>query len=360
MWKGRPELEGDAYAALESLKQAILKDPTTEKKYLILAGDILDEKKVDAVSLKHFTDFVDDLYDAGVRVFFIQGNHDLDAMHVASVQGATSLNEKTVRIDDRMIHGLDWRPREKLKEDLLKVPDCDVLVLHCSFEHLLGFKDASDLTLEDIPENVKNVFVGDVHTTNVTTLRGTGACVSPGALHPCDITQGGAHGCYKLPHGKSSARDWEFLPIETRSIFRYSWEDKAETEAFIKLIKDDLKKENGLKPLVEIKYPTSASADVTALREELEDKAFFFSKGSSTGKLLVTEGLESAEETMKSLSWVDALGICVDEKKDKELYDLMHSLLTSPDPEAIIQARIEEVMNDPEESGASQLQTASS
>ena len=178
VWKARRDLDGDSFKALRSMEYEILK--ITEITEVVLAGDVFDAYRIDKATLQAFTDFVNNLSVKGITVYVIQGNHDKDsAGALAEVQGAHTLNERVVELSGYKVSGLNWRPREDLKQDLLVAPECDVMVLHCMFDHLVTFDAAADLSLDDIPPQVKNVVVGDVHIRDITELRGSGVCVSP-------------------------------------------------------------------------------------------------------------------------------------------------------------------------------------
>jgi DNA repair exonuclease SbcCD nuclease subunit len=263
VWRSRKDLEGDSFVALKAFGTAVIEDdvPAGEGKMVLLAGDIFDAKKVDGPTLEAFCDFVDELYKHNIPVYFVQGNHEFNEKSpIAETCGAISLQDNPITFDDRVIKGLDFLHREKLLEALKTIGACDILVLHCAMEHLVGYVGACDLKLEEIPQDVQNVVVGDIHVTHRQRIPGRGYCISPGPLHPCNITQGGPKGFFKLPKGSG---EWEFCEIHSRAILRLEVESELDwnnAKAAIAAISDP----KGTKPIVDIKY----AAEISELVEE--------------------------------------------------------------------------------------------
>ena len=229
IWREKQELDGDSYRALHAMVDAIVKDKTNEKKLLLLAGDNFDRNRIDGRTLDEFTKAVDKLSDNDVMVAFVQGQHDRNDPPHAQVQGAVWLHNRTITFDDRKIAGLDWHCRDDLHEALKNVPECDILVMHQSFEHMIGYGMAADLELADVPKHVKNILVGDIHVQELQEHR-KGWCLSPGPLHPCNISQGGQKCFWKLSYG-SNKPEGVFIP--TRPIWRIrATEDATLTEMF--------------------------------------------------------------------------------------------------------------------------------
>ena len=342
VWKSRRDLDGDAFRALNALRDAVLqiKEPT----HVILGGDVFDASRIDAATLRAFTEFVDTLFENDIRVYVIQGNHDKDGTAAfAEIQGAVSLDKTLIELDGRTFYGLNWMPREELIDTLPTVPACDYLVLHAMFEHLVTFTGACDLSLDDIPTQVGNVLVGDVHINDVTSLRSTGVCISPGPLHPCNIEQQGPHGFYALPAG---AEQWEFCKIPTREIMRFRFIDAGAADTIEQYIEAAQQRSTpGLEPIVEIRH----SNDLTDLTESWVSKypgVRFFTKGSATGKLVTAEDILEAQQGFQNLTLIESLDVVVDASKDAELHAFLGSLLVG-DAQATIDHKLEEVQCDP-------------
>ena len=329
MWRSRRDMDGDGFRALASMKDALLQrwNRSSDKElHVILGGDIFDEKRVDGATLQAFTEFVDQLYAAGVNVYFVQGNHDYDAIEpLAAVQGATHIHRKTVILDGKSVYGLDWQCKSDLTEALASVPACDILVLHQMFEHLVHFEAAADLSLDDVPLQVRNVLVGDVHIRNITQLRGAGVCISPGPLQPCNIEQAGPHGAYILEEGKT---EWEFVPHNTRDIIRLSVQDEeslaAAAEVFDKLAAGPEPRTH-LEPIVEVRYLSQLSEEVEQVLQNA-DTVKVFARPISSG-LVTGDHLQQAREDVGELSLQASLPVFCDPIKKPALYTFLVSCL---------------------------------
>ena len=331
-WNQRRELDGDSYKALDSVVDLILSQPK-EGKTLIIAGDIFNGCKADGMTLDAFTKAVDRLYEQDIKILFIQGNHDHNIIPIPSVQGCVHIHKKLVTVDGYKIYGLDWLPREQLHEELKQVPECDILVMHASFQHLLGFEGAYDLTLDDIPAQVRNIVTGHIHVMDITKFRGEGLCVSPGPTHPCDITESNAKGIYST--SPASTPTFTFNPIPHRPILRLT----LSGEAAIGLVSSQLDelKGNIYRPLVEIKYPLVLREQVAALVAKHPDKVFFLD-ASRFGKLNLKEG---ERMTYERATLESSLPHLVNVKTETELYNFIHGLLTG-DPKEIIDRKLAE------------------
>jgi hypothetical protein len=279
IWREKRELDGDGYAALQEMVRKILAD-NTSKKALVLAGDIFEQNRLDGTTLEVFTEALDRLTDGGVQVLFIQGNHDRNASPHALVQGAEWLAEKLCIVDGHKLYGMDWCPREELHEKLAKVPACDILVLHAQFEHLINYGGAADISLDDIPAQVKSVVVGDIHIPDLTEFRGTGWCLSPGPLHACNIAQGGPKYFWKLPAGAAKP---EPVELTSRAIHRISLAADSPTEPILQSVVGAV---GALRPIVEVSYDNRLQLEVEQLMVKYREQAVFFPRAYQGGRFL--------------------------------------------------------------------------
>ena len=325
-WNQKRELDGDSYKALDSVVDLILSQPK-EGKTLIIAGDIFNGCKADGMTLDAFTNAIDRLHEQNIKVLFIQGNHDRNVIPIPAVQGCVHIHKKLVNIDGYKIYGLDWLPREQLHEELKQIPECDILVMHSAFQHLFGFADAYDLTLEDIPGHVRNIVTGHIHVADITKFRGEGSCVSPGPTHPCNITESDTKGIYSTSPG--SAPIFAFNPIPSRPILRLTLSGEAAVGSVSSQLNE--LKGNEYRPLVEIKYPLALREQVTALVAKHSDKVFFL-EASRFGKLNLKEG---ERMTYERATLESSLPHLVNPETDTELYNFLHGMLTGNPREVI-------------------------
>lgn len=338
----RRDLANDSYRALESMRDSIMNayvNSGDESLHIILAGDIFDEKKISGGTLKAFTEFIDYFYDQGVTVYFIQGNHDTDSVEaIASIQGAQHIHKKSVTLDGCTVYGLDWQPKDKIKEELTDVPECDILVLHQMFEHLSGFAPAADCSLDDVPSHVGDIVVGDVHVRDKTTRNGVSHCISPGPLHPCSIDQPGPHGFFALP----LKGEWRFHSHSTRTISRLHVMDEKGIETLKKSLSDlmiSYNSRDGLEPIVEIKYNALLSSEVEEAIKGREHIKFFLKPFTSSFNVSAEE-LAEARKKVQDLTPESSLHVLVDPVEQKELFDFTMQCLTG-DVDATLDSLLE-------------------
>jgi len=159
---------------------------------VIFAGDLAENPSVDGGSLAALHQGLEVLRDAGLQLFYIQGNHDRQRLQKAPLLqsfGGIHLTADPVQFDGLALCGFDSMPGEQLKERLPSLPPCDLLVLHQPFEHLLRFEGAHDICMADLPSHARLVVSGDVHITDITTRDDGGLLLSPGPTHPRNISE---------------------------------------------------------------------------------------------------------------------------------------------------------------------------
>ena len=189
-------LVGDANEALNQIAQICVQRQVSA---IILGGDVYDSPRPEAYALQAFGAFVRGLRRKGVEVYDLQGNHDKTteieglgpAPSLAGCQEVQSINGMLCGVDAArldggiQIYGLQYAPAATITEQLANVPECDILCMHARFQHMLGFDEAFNFTLEDIPPQVKwAVLCGDIHATDVTEYRKDRWFVSSGSIYP--------------------------------------------------------------------------------------------------------------------------------------------------------------------------------
>jgi DNA repair exonuclease SbcCD nuclease subunit len=179
---------------------------------LLLAGDISEFPHVGGRALVALRKGLDMLAAANVSVYYIEGNHDRQRpgsppllKSFPTIQLLESVTEhrwENTLLRPLRLCGFGSQPGELLKEKLHELENkfsqspVDIVLLHQPFKHLLGFADAYDMELEDLPAGPCYV-VGDIHTTDIRQISGGGLFISPGATVPRTIAesnQGRGHG----------------------------------------------------------------------------------------------------------------------------------------------------------------------
>ena len=312
----------DCFDALKYMSKHIIENkPKDEENAVIFAGDVFEHKKVDGLVLDNFIAFIDALFVEGVSVYTIQGNHELGDKNIAVTQGAYDLNKKLIDINGTKIYGLDYLSREELQKEVKNVPPCDVLVLHTAFSHMIGFEGVADISISDIPDQIKNVFVGDIHS-NVVEKMPQGYCVSPGPLHSCNVAQNETHGFYKW---NVSMPEWVFQDIPNRKILRYRVSEWDEVDNIAKEL-------SGLsfmkQPIVEIVYTPNVYNKVKVFRQSSIGKYIVFDKPVGANMLFDVDE-EELEAFTGKVKLEDVLSAAVNPDNEPLVYTFMHNLLTS-------------------------------
>lgn len=339
VWKHRAVLAGDAFRAWYLMVDAIIEDGA-EEKTLILAGDTLDFRMIEGATTKALEEGIGRLFEAGIGVAFVDGNHDGQAVNHLEALGCIPLGGKSMDIQGLKVFGLDYLPREDLLKAFETVPDCDLLVMHGAGQHLLGFEGAYDYTLDELPEQAANILVGDIHTTDVTTTAVKTRVISPGSLHPCNITEGGEHGFFKMD---PKTQDLEFVTVRTRQIHRLSAWDEEEFETGVKAFLSDLPEvEPEYRPIVEVTYNVALSGLVLGTSKAFEDKAVFF----HDERIELDDVVMSERPVYKQTGMLDALESLPKRKGEEDAMAMLRGLLSTPDPEAYLNDKTEEVLSD--------------
>lgn len=332
-----PAFREDYVKALQSLATAIVNDPALVK-YVILAGDVFDSPKVTGSCMEAFKDFLTTILDESeshqTMVLYIQGNHDRqdpnDPSSVPLVEACTPshlkhlvhhLSAKPVVYGPKhvKISGLDYAAPEQIKEQLRTIEATDILVLHQPMEEFLGFEGSFDLSSEDIPEQVGNVIVGDVHVACMETLGNGGHLLSPGALHACTIGQ--------IGHGWWDLTTWTFHDIPTRNIVRVNVETLTELTDLVPEIVADLETVNGMLPVIDFKVRKEHEEAVQALKESLDGKVIVL-KSSVVHKREAFMHNEQVPESEQRLTLIGALPFVLNVDKEGKVYRLCEECLT--------------------------------
>lgn len=134
-------------------------------KYVMLAGDLLDKQSNRARVVTFLFKQLDRLEEAGIEVWYTQGQHDFDdPPWFSGHRWARHLHKKAPEYDGVKFYGLDWQPFGKLQEELAEIPD-DVtfLICHQVWANWMGDIAAPQGSFEQIPGHVKYVQSGDLH-----------------------------------------------------------------------------------------------------------------------------------------------------------------------------------------------------
>jgi DNA repair exonuclease SbcCD nuclease subunit len=343
VWTERKDIKGDSAQAFLDVAKAIVDgyDQLTIEKHLILAGDIFDKNKVDGFTNKNFSNIMHYLHSSGVTVYYIQGNHDLeeDPLPSAIQEGYDAIpihmdGQGIMDIDGKRVVGIDYGSRREMLEKINAITEpVDILVLHCAFKHLLSFEDSYSLSMEDIPANYRNVFVGDIHITDATKgLASGGFVISPGPTHACQKSQDEPKGFMIL----DDLDNPKFHEIDYRRIYHDILITDKDLEDFEKKLQTTYSNVSSkYDPIVDVMYPNNMEGKMALLMNKYDSFKYF------TTPVRHTSVLKQVEIVYNHATLISALPAVMDEKDPD--YTFMEGLLTG-NAEVLIEEELEVVL----------------
>lgn len=149
---------------------------------LVIAGDIINTAVTPPTVLHTLARFLDILKEGGIHVSYLCGQHDWALKDINGDMDQTYLSLGVFNMDyvggtHKNVEGLDIYFHNYDRTNLVKVPNCDILIGHVS----LGFQQIDD-------SNFKLGICGDIHKPVKV-----GKCISispPMQIHPSEPQQG--------------------------------------------------------------------------------------------------------------------------------------------------------------------------
>lgn len=272
IWKDRPEIYGDSYVALSAIQQ-LAKHHSVD--HVIMAGDIFDTRFPSSEDVWHFVRFAQALWQAGIGLYCIQGQHDeahpcwASALHPHAVD----LEAHPLVTQWGVIYGLHYHRRKELLEAVRSLDsNCLMLVAHQLWNELLGIGPiGGDLSVTEI-SHASVLYSGDMHQANmVTSCNAQGQeliAFSTGATHLRRLNEPTQHfvALMSLDSG-----DIEMLELPSRPIVfaeypgevTEEWVSQLESHLDAALQKSDPQAFDGLsdgKPIVVVQLPVGLRA----------------------------------------------------------------------------------------------------
>jgi len=159
-WANRPAVRDDAYHSFLQIVDWCVR----YRAALVLGGDIFDQRRPDARSLQVFSSGAARLAEAGLRIFFVQGNHDhSDPPWPALFPCTTALADShPLKVGSYRVGGLDWQPAGRLREALAGVGACNFVVTHQSW-HEIQQAGIAEGRISEIAWPCEYLLTGDYH-----------------------------------------------------------------------------------------------------------------------------------------------------------------------------------------------------
>lgn len=224
-WARHPLLRGDAFFSFRQVVAHCI----ACRLPLVLAGDILDERRPDAETVGFVTDQMNLMADNRLPVFFIQGQHDMSVRPWLTMgHWPIHADGKSFELGGVRFHGIDFTPRHRLAHRLEQIPDgTDVVVMHQVWEEFMGRIRGCDGSLRDVPR-VKAVLTGDFHRHDAFRIQAADGrdllIISPGSTSMRTLDEDPR----KYFHVLYNDLTVESVPIRTRHVYRTRFISEAE------------------------------------------------------------------------------------------------------------------------------------
>jgi hypothetical protein len=132
---------------------------------VIGAGDLLDRQSNRAEAVAFLFAQIDRLEDAGIALWYIQGQHDWDEPPwLAGHRWARHLHKQIIPLGPYSAYGLDFQPFGRLQEELAEIPsDVDMLIAHQGWADWVGADYNPQGDFSQVPEHIAHLYSGDLH-----------------------------------------------------------------------------------------------------------------------------------------------------------------------------------------------------
>lgn len=358
-WADRKNICGDSMWSFEWLVNLAIAKGLP----LVLAGDVLDRQLNNAKLARFLRKQLQKLDDANIKVYFVQGQHDLQkdpwlfslggdlCFHLGNpdVGGATPLTSGSGK--EVYLYGIDWTPASGIADALKRIPkDTDLLIMHqvtLQFMQELGDVKIYELDMLQIPY-AKLLFIGDFHRHRMINLTGaTGQqlrVVSPGSTNIRSINEPDSK--YVFMIGDDLSLEPIKIPTRPKVESEIHNEDELETvtevavKAALELEAQVLEQgapEWVAKPLIRLRFDPNMPMAYKRISRIIGDNGFFFpAYFTSTSNPKSIANLDQCDKEISELGPIAGLPFLVDNKKDPRLFSLLQRLLTEDNASQVL------------------------
>jgi DNA repair exonuclease SbcCD nuclease subunit len=345
---------GDSYHSLAQIVDHCIENQLP----LIAGGDLFDKPDPDPVSVNVMCREMDKMQEAGLPVYFTQGQHERARRDLGEDYGRpewmrvhpwpTHVHEQTFKIDGATFYGIDWTPKEHIEEAFDNIPDeASVLVAHQVWSEFMGGWIPSECELSMLSvraPQIKYVLTGDFHEHTVEYYPPTGEPVptdppitmySPGSISMRSIAEPSSKFFYHFASGdiKRTPYGGKHVNLETRHLEEFELEDEGDLQDFEAGVIDnhvreylDALPEVIAKPLIRVKYHDDIPDVYDRIRGAVGDQAYLFTSPVAAEQDS-PEVEDQARRDVIDQGLAGALGLVVD--PDSEEYQTATRLLSS-------------------------------
>jgi len=228
VWSRRDTLCGDT---AWSIKQICEIADTYDVPYVILLGDLFEQKLQQSDALQTMRSALDTFQQQGRKVLYVQGQHErstpplLHALHLHPLH----INEQLVEIPGTglRIYGLDYKSPNEVRAALEAVPEgVDILATHQVWMDFMG-EDRGDAWFH-WAKSPRCILTGDFHVT-IDETRGQQRIISPGSICMQNIGEPHTKNVFILNDDLTA----EAVQLHTRGYYEARINDQEDLDAFI-------------------------------------------------------------------------------------------------------------------------------
>ena len=345
IWSSRPQLKGDAIHATNYIFDYCLENQCSIK----LAGDIFHTLAVLPEHVKAIFDRIDDMQEAGLPVYYIQGNHDLNKVPWLSLHKHThNLHDAMVQIGgtNEMLYGMQYSHEDDIRRVLDKVPPVvNTLLMHQAEKTAMPFGPNFDL--DWVPPHINTVLIGDIHAAQTYANDNT-RLFYPGS--PCITSkeQNPERSFLLEKADGATATTIESVSINTRGIYHIQVEDGDKLDALEVLVADIAENDPrhyDMVPLIFIHYSPAVSTQVCAqsllLREKYQVYTWLEVQKNETIEGAV---MERSQDKVRVGSIPTVGDIINQEVRDPDVRRMLESIYTTEDVRESMRTELEKIL----------------
>ena len=222
IWRSRPDVTGDAVLGLKNLYEVAKHNGVPA----VIVGDLFDTaEQRDPGCLVQFLRLTDEMQSLGIPVYAIQGNHDKRPVPwYAAHEWVTHIGDgKPVMINGVKSCGFDFDITDRIHDRIKSCPEVDCLFLHQAVKQALKFEGAWNCDLELVPDFVKLIVMGDIHTEWSKRMSDTQVALYTGSGHPRSHPEFGDRSVVLVSQDLTFKR----VGVSTRPMRAFVWGEKA-------------------------------------------------------------------------------------------------------------------------------------
>jgi len=298
--------------------------------------------------VKGLFDRLDHMQEAGLPVYYIQGNHDLNKVPWMSIhKHPMNLHKKMASIGgtNQLLYGIQYGEQESVKEILSKVPECvNTLMMHQAETKAMPFGD--NFHLNDVPTHVRSVLIGDIHAAQDYS-NGPTHLYYPGS--PC-ITSKEHDAARTFLLERAADNDLthvERIPIPTRGVYHVEIQDGEidALEGIVSQIAQNDLRHYGMIPLIFIHYPPTIAAVMYKQALILRERYDVYTWLEVDKKLLTENAVMDKVAPVKVNTGIPTSIEVINEiVDDEDVRRMLGAIFTSGDVKTVMQAELEVVL----------------